>query len=105
MTIKEFEETMLYKDFYIIKCCDFISEPKLITIVGFGINSETCGERNMSYYLYMDNNEEKIVYENEIYKTREEAQKEANKRNEKNKHFIKSWAKDRHLLDILRGDE
>ena len=104
MTIKEFEETMLYKYFYIIECHNFISEPKLINIVGFGINSGSCGGLNMFYYLYMDNNEEKIVYENEIYKTREEAQKEADKRNEKNKHFIKSWTKDKHLLDILRGE-
>lgn len=69
---------LLEKEFYIIRCKDFIYYVQPVHIVGIG---GTCAESELTYYLDIKSitgrDEEMYMYQLEQYKTFEEAQKEA----------------------------
>ena len=92
---------LLEKEFYIIKCYDFVYYVKPVHIIGFGC----CSGEELHYYLdtkdILGNDEKMYMYQLEKYKTYEEAQKEVDRLNNipSNKKIAKQWNKrDKFML-------
>ena len=87
-------EELIKKEFYIIKCKDFIYYVQPVHIIGFG---GCASDEELHYYLdikdFMGRDEEMYMYQLEQYKTYEEAQKEVDRLNNipSNKKRAKKW--------------
>lgn len=95
-------QELLKKEFYIIKCKDFIYYVQPVHIIGFG---GCASDEELHYYLdtkdFMGRDEEMYMYQLEQYKTLEEAQKEVDRLNNipKNKKQAKEWnTRDKFML-------
>ena len=93
---------LLKKEFYIIKCKDFIYYVQPVHIIGFG---GCASDEELQYYLdakdFMGRDEEMYMYELEKFKTFEEAQKEVDRLNNipSNKKQAKQWnTRDKFIL-------
>jgi len=95
-------EELLKKEFYIIKCEDFIYYVQPVHIIGVGGCSSV---EELHYYLdtkdIIGRDEEMYMYQLEKYKTYEEAQKEVDRLNNipSNKKRAKQWnTRDKFML-------
>lgn len=95
-------QELLKKEFYIIKCKDFIYYVQPVHIIGIGGCSS---DEELHYYLdtkdFMGKDEEMHMYQLEQYKTLEEAQKEVDRLNNipSNKKRAKQWnTRDKFML-------
>lgn len=95
-------QELLKKEFYIIKCKDFIYYVQPVHIIGIG--SSSC-EEEFNYYIdtkdIIGKDEKMYMYQLEQYKTYEEAQKEVDRLNNipSNKKRAKQWnTRDKFML-------
>ena len=95
-------DELLKKEFYIIKCKDFIYYVQPVHIIGFG---SCASDEELHYCLdvkdFMGRDEEMYMYELEKFKTFEEAQKEVDRLNNipSNKKRAKQWnTRDKFIL-------
>ena len=95
-------DELLKKEFYIIKCKDFIYYVQPAHIIGFG---SCASDEELQYYLdvkdFMGRGEKMYMYELEKFKTFEEAQKEVDRLNNipSNKKQAKQWnTRDKFML-------
>lgn len=95
-------DELLKKEFYIIKCKDFIYYAQPVHIIGF---SGCASDEELEYYLdvkdFMGRDEKRYMCELEKFKTFEEAQKEVDRLNNipSNKKQAKQWnTRDKFIL-------
>ena len=95
-------DELLKKEFYIIKCKDFIYYVQPAHIIGFGWCAT---DEELQYYLdvkdFMEKKKKRYMYELEKFKTFEEVQKEVDRLNNipSNKKQAKQWnTRDKFIL-------